>query len=89
MEHTNMISPGQLVLIKTGRDAGEVMMILEIINDHFVLIVDGKRRTLDKPKRKNIKHLQKTNYHVDKKHWLVDRHIRNEIKNLIHGQEEM
>lgn len=89
MEHTHMVEPGQIVYCKSGRDAGLMMMILEILDNDYVLLVDGKRRTLGHPKKKNIKHLQKTHQVIAPEHRLVDRHIRNEIKYLIHGQEEM
>lgn len=49
---------GQLVCSKCGRDQGNFYLVFEIINDCFVYLVDGERRRMENPKRKNIKHLQ-------------------------------
>lgn len=50
--------PGRVVLVTQGHDAGSICAVLKTIDEHTVLIVDGKTRTLQKPKRKNILHLQ-------------------------------
>ena len=52
---------GCFVQSKAGRDAGKSYVI---INSHceYVYLVDGIIRTLDKPKKKNIKHINKLNY---------------------------
>lgn len=50
------ITPGRLLLAKAGRDKGSVFVATEIRQD-CVFIADGKRRKLEKPKRKNIKHI--------------------------------
>ncbi len=49
---------GQLVVSKRGRDRGEPYLVLEIIDEAFVYLVDGDKRRIENPKRKNIKHLQ-------------------------------
>lgn len=51
---------GQIVRSKSGRDKGCWLLVIEIIDDKHVLVVDGKVRTLEKPKKKNIRHLAKT-----------------------------
>lgn len=51
---------GQLVLVTQGRDRNKVAVIIEIIDDRFVLIADGDKRKYDRPKKKNINHLQGT-----------------------------
>lgn len=50
---------GQMVYSKSGRDQGQPMIIIGI-DDSFVFLVDGKRRKIDKPKKKKKKHLQIT-----------------------------
>lgn len=49
---------GRLVVSKAGRDKGKPFVIIEVINDRFVLLADGELRRIDNPKIKNIKHLQ-------------------------------
>ena len=43
-----------------GRDKGSLYAIIEVLGDGFVLAADGNRRTLESPKKKNIKHLRLT-----------------------------
>jgi ribosomal protein L14E/L6E/L27E len=57
---TGDIQLGQLVLSKAGRDKDKAYLITKILDDSFVLVVDGSVRKLSQPKRKNIKHLQAT-----------------------------
>ena len=57
MEYT----PGQVVYSKSGHDKGLPFIVISVEGE-YVYIVDGKRRRLEKPKRKKIKHIQKTNY---------------------------
>ncbi|SDZ31280.1 hypothetical protein SAMN05660462_02642 [Proteiniborus ethanoligenes] len=57
METTSDIHLGQVVRSKAGRDKGKVFTVLNIVDDEYVLIVDGDYRRLDNPKKKKIKHL--------------------------------
>lgn len=57
MEYT----PGQVVYSKSGHDKGLPFIVISVEGE-YVYIVDGKRRRLEKPKRKKIIHVQKTNY---------------------------
>lgn len=41
-----------------GRDKGTYYVIAEVLGGGFVLVVDGKTRTLVNPKKKNVKHLR-------------------------------
>lgn len=52
---------GCFVRSKSGRDAGRYYVI---INTHheYVYLVDGNIRTLDNPKKKNLKHINKSSY---------------------------
>lgn len=49
---------GQLVCSKRGRDRGKFFLVAEVVDDTFVYLVDGDKRRLENPKRKNIKHLR-------------------------------
>ncbi|MGE5558890.1 MAG: RNA-binding protein [Bacillota bacterium] len=53
------LRPGQLVYSTQGRDRGQAYLVYQnVAKTNFVLLVDGKKRTLKNPKKKNIKHLQ-------------------------------
>lgn len=50
---------GTVVKSIAGHDGGSFYVALSL-EDGFALIADGKLRTLEKPKKKNIKHLAAT-----------------------------
>lgn len=54
--------PGQIVLIKRGRDTGQYAIIIRLMDERFVLLADGDKKKFDRPKKKNIQHLQLLNY---------------------------
>ena len=60
-----ILEKGQLVRSIAGHDKGEYFLVYQIIDDNFVLIVNGKTRKLEKPKLKKIKHLSKMNKKSD------------------------
>ncbi len=49
------IAAGRIVKSIAGRDAGHLFFVLAREGD-FLLLVDGKRRKLENPKRKRVKH---------------------------------
>ena len=51
---------GRIVCSKAGRDKGYFMVVVES-KEGYAFVCDGKERPLERPKRKNIKHLQFTN----------------------------
>lgn len=58
VKHHTIAQVGQLVKVLKGRDAGAVYVIVQIVDDKFVLIADGNKRKFDQPKRKNTQHLE-------------------------------
>ena len=57
MDTTTDLKIGQVVKSKAGRDKSRVFVIIDIIDDSFVLVVDGDLRKLSSPKKKKVKHL--------------------------------
>ncbi|AHV99197.1 KOW domain-containing RNA-binding protein [Paenibacillus sabinae] len=51
---------GQLVKILKGKEAGEIAVVIAILDSRFVYIADGDKRKFDGPKKKNILHLELT-----------------------------
>ncbi|MCL2057842.1 MAG: KOW domain-containing RNA-binding protein [Oscillospiraceae bacterium] len=52
---------GAIVLAKRGRDAGRLCVVVGWLPDNdYLLVADGKQRTVAKPKKKNMKHLEFT-----------------------------
>ena len=56
----NKSSLGTLVISKAGRDIGELFIIIGILDDKYVFISNGSQRSIEKPKKKKIKHLEFT-----------------------------
>lgn len=50
---------GQIVCSKKGRDKGSFLVVVEK-GENFVMVCDGKERPLERPKKKNTKHLSFT-----------------------------
>ena len=53
------LSEGEIVLSRAGRDRGRAFVILKLIDEDYVLLVDGRLRTLERPKKKKRRHLLK------------------------------
>ena len=48
---------GKVVLSKAGRDKNHLYTVIGIINSEYILLANGDTKTLDKPKKKKVKHL--------------------------------
>ena len=51
------LSVGQLVRSIAGRDKGQLYLVLQI-ERNLLLLVDGRKRNMENPKRKNRQHVQ-------------------------------
>ena len=71
------LSVGQVVESTSGRDKGRLFFIIKVVDDQYVLISDGKKRKLEQPKLKKVKHLKRYNV------------INNEVKNKIVSNENL
>ena len=73
---------GRAVQSLQGRDAGRCFVILQVVDDQFVLMADGLTRKLDHPKKKKIKHLHPKPVRMEgvedglKSHQLLDSDLR-------------
>ena len=53
---------GQLVRITQGREKNQFAIIIEVIDSRYVLLADGEKRKYDRPKKKNVLHIELTPY---------------------------
>lgn len=88
MYRTEELQPGQIVIAKNGRDKGRALVVLSTDNEGYCLVVDGKRRTLDLPKRKKIKDFQKTRKHLNPEQMSTNKKIRTFLNKLKTYEEE-
>ena len=49
---------GDIVISLAGHDADKAFVVTSTVSDDFVLIADGKQRTIESPKLKRTKHLR-------------------------------
>ncbi len=77
---------GRVVLSRQGRDAGRCFVVLQVMDDQFVLMADGLTRKLDHPKKKKVKHLHPKPVLVEgiaeglKSRQLLDSDLRKALK---------
>ena len=68
---------GRVVYSKAGRDGGKCFIVCSVLDDNYVYICDGCLRTIQRPKKKKVKHLIFTNA------------IAEEIKSLLLLEEKV
>ena len=79
------IAKGSVVIAKAGRDKGRAFVVTEVTDARTVLIADGKSRPLERPKRKNVIHLQATSTVIDRV--TTNRQLRNLLRETDFNQE--
>ena len=76
-----MIEPGRIVLKIAGREAGKYAVIVENVNDNFVLITGPKSVTGVKRRKCNIDHIEPTEHKFEINSKSDDAFIENLWKN--------
>ena len=51
---------GSLVYSRAGKDKGTLFLVAKV-DGEYVYLLDGDTRRVDKPKKKKLKHINKTN----------------------------
>ena len=69
---------GRIVCSKAGRDKGYFMVVVEE-GDGFVFVCDGKERPIERPKRKNIKHIAFTNTVLEEESSITNKQLRKAL----------
>jgi len=89
METTKELEIGQMVKSKAGRDKNRKFLVLDIIDENFVLLVDGDLRKISSPKMKKVKHIALVNRcaedlkaALEQGRSITDEWIRREIDKL-------
>lgn len=79
---------GRVVYSKAGRDKGYFLVITEA-KENYVLVADGKERPLERPKRKNTKHIGVTKAVLDNGSMSTNRALRRSISQIREAPEMM
>ena len=80
-----ILERGRVVLSRAGRDQGRFLVVLSIQGQEF-LVADGKERPLERPKRKNAKHLQATGILIPESSLSTNREIRRALRAVDHSK---
>lgn len=71
---------GMLAKSRAGHDKNQIYVILKV-DGEYVYLVDGKIRTIEKPKKKNKKHVQIIKY--------IEKDFHDKIKGMDIRNEEI
>ena len=71
-------SEGMIVKSTAGHDAGSFYAVVKTESGHC-FIADGRRRMLGSPKKKNPRHLKRTNACLDLSEVVTDKKLRQEL----------
>lgn len=69
---------GRIVCSKSGRDKGSFLVVVGE-DAKFLYVCDGKERPLERPKRKNPKHLAFTSTLLDENSYRTDKSLRRAL----------
>ncbi len=90
-----MISVGQIVFAKAGRDKDCAFIVTNVAGE-YVFIANGKNRTLLKPKMKKVIHIQQTKFidssikeKIESNSYLLDSDIRKSLKKYYTDTQSM
>ena len=68
---------GRVVKSRQGRDEGRYFVILQVVDDQFVMLSDGLTRKLDHLKKKKVKHLQPKPLRMDVQSLLATNQLKD------------
>ena len=78
---------GRVVISNAGRDKTKLMVVVKE-TENYLLVCDGKERPVERPKRKNPKHLRLTKLYLEAHQLETNRALRKALK-AIGYEEEM
>ena len=72
---------GFIVQSLAGHDKGDFQVIFKS-DKKFAFVCDGKNRTIEKPKKKNIIHLKFTNKKLEEKFLETNKSLKTALRNF-------
>jgi|HigsolmetaGSP12D_1036236.scaffolds.fasta_scaffold00058_38 ribosomal protein L14E/L6E/L27E len=57
-ERNEPLVPGAIVRSRRGKDEDRLAVVIALLDGRFALVADGDKRRFDRPKRKNVLHLE-------------------------------
>ncbi len=72
------IEIGRVVISMSGRDKGYFLVVSDMA-EGYVFVCDGKERPLERPKKKNPKHLKATHYVLSEAQTATNRSLKRAL----------
>jgi len=72
---------GTVVRSGAGRDKGKLLAVMEA-TEETLFLCDGKERPVERPKRKNPRHVTPTGQSLEEADLLCNRPLRKALRNL-------
>jgi len=69
---------GQIVCSKKGRDKGHFLVVVSE-SENTVYVCDGKERPLERPKKKNVKHVSFTNTCLETESFRTNKSLKKSL----------
>ncbi len=76
-----MLERGRVVISLAGRDKGSFLAVMQI-EKNSVILCDGKERPIDRPKSKNIRHVEATGFSLSEAEIASNRALRKALRRL-------
>lgn len=76
-----MLERGRIVKSLAGRDKGYYLAVMQVENG-CVILCDGKERPIDRPKSKNIRHVEATEFSLSETELASNRALRKALRRL-------
>ena len=83
-----MLQRGRVVLSLAGRDKDRLMAVLAVEPDGYLMVADGKERPIQRPKRKNPRHVAQTRRTLWEKAMATNRELRRALSQPETGGDE-
>lgn len=74
-----MLQRGRVVLSLAGRDKDRLLAVLAVDPAGYLLVADGKERPLERPKRKNPRHVAQTRRVLGEAAMATNRELRRAL----------
>ncbi len=74
-----MLERGTVVRSLAGRDSNRLLAVMQA-DEKSVLVCDGKERPIDRPKKKNIRHVEATDIILNEDSLATNRALKKALK---------
>ena len=82
-----LTAKGTVVRSLAGHDKGDLLLVVEA-DEKTALVCDGRQRKLEKPKKKNLKHIEAASYILSEEDFVSNGRLRKALLRLSEATTE-